>query len=241
MDTIAPRVKSFILFFVFFLSILTFSALVASAAPQGHQNTYQRYYDPYQKQWYIVKQKAQTGHRSFFRPKKQRRYTTRRTARYTRHQVARSAPPQRQLVPYNGKYAAGTIIIDTSERRLYHVRPGRQAMRYAVGVGRPGFQWSGDKRVSRKAEWPSWSPPAQMRAREARKGRHLPTHMPGGINNPLGARALYLGGTLFRIHGSNEPWTIGHAVSSGCFRMTNDDVTHLYNNVSVGTRVVVRH
>jgi lipoprotein-anchoring transpeptidase ErfK/SrfK len=113
-------------------------------------------------------------------------------------------------------------------------------MKYGIGVGREGFQWAGTQRITRKAEWPGWTPPPQMRARERRKGRILPAHMPGGPNNPLGARAMYLGNTLYRIHGSNEPWTIGTAVSSGCIRMANDDVKHLYDNVPVGTKVVVK-
>jgi lipoprotein-anchoring transpeptidase ErfK/SrfK len=113
-------------------------------------------------------------------------------------------------------------------------------MKYGIGVGREGFQWAGTKNITRKAEWPGWTPPPQMIARERKKGRKLPAHMKGGPNNPLGARAMYLGSSLYRIHGSNEPWTIGTAVSSGCIRMANDDVIHLYDNVKVGTRVVVK-
>lgn len=142
---------------------------------------------------------------------------------------------RRTVVPYNGKHAPGTIVINTSERRLYLVQPNGTALRYGIGVGRDGFRWSGVKTVTRKAEWPSWTPPAQMLQRRP----DLPRYMPGGIDNPLGARALYLGSTLYRIHGSNEPETIGQAVSSGCFRMTNDDVTDLYERVRVGTKVVV--
>ena len=150
------------------------------------------------------------------------------------------SPIPRKRVSYDGPYGPGTIIIDTSERRLYHVLGNGRAMKYGIGVGREGFQWAGSQRISRKAEWPGWTPPPQMRARERRKGRILPAHMPGGPNNPLGARAMYLGNTLYRIHGSNEPWTIGTAVSSGCIRMANDDVKHLYDNVPVGTKVVVK-
>ena len=113
------------------------------------------------------------------------------------------------------------------------------ARRYGVGVGKPGFGWSGTHHVSRKAEWPGWTPPKEMIAREAAKGHYLPVHMEGGPNNPLGARALYLGSTLYRIHGTNAPWTIGHNVSSGCIRMRNEDVLDLYDRVHVGTRVVV--
>ena len=141
----------------------------------------------------------------------------------------------RKVVDYDSRYSAGTVVVNTTERRLYHVLGNGKALKYGIGVGRQGFQWAGTHRITRKSEWPGWTPPAQMRRREP----HLPAYMEGGPNNPLGARALYLGSTLYRIHGSNQPWTIGHAVSSGCIRMTNDDVTHLYENVSVGARVVV--
>jgi lipoprotein-anchoring transpeptidase ErfK/SrfK len=141
----------------------------------------------------------------------------------------------REEVAFAGGHAPGTIIISTSERRLYFVLGNGRAMKYGVGVGRPGFSWAGVKSVTRKAEWPAWTPPAQMLKRRP----DLPRHMEGGVDNPLGARAMYLGGSLFRIHGSNEPETIGQAVSSGCFRMTNDDVIDLYARVKVGTRVVV--
>lgn len=141
----------------------------------------------------------------------------------------------RQHVNFSSRYKPGTIVINTKQRRLYYVLPGGQAIKYGVGVGRPGFQWAGIKRVSRKAEWPSWTPPKQM----LRRRPDLPRFMKGGLNNPLGARALYLGSSLYRIHGSNEPGTIGQAVSSGCIRMTNDDVKHLYARVRVGARVVV--
>jgi lipoprotein-anchoring transpeptidase ErfK/SrfK len=144
-----------------------------------------------------------------------------------------------QTVAYTGGHAPGTIVIDTSQRFLYHVEAGGQARRYGVGVGKEGFSWRGSERVTRKAEWPGWTPPAQMIARERAKGRILPAHMPGGPENPLGARALYLGSTLYRIHGTNQPYTIGQAVSSGCIRMRNEDVMELYERVSVGTRVVV--
>ena len=148
-----------------------------------------------------------------------------------------SGPIPRTTVSFNSRYAPGTIIIDTAERRLYLVLPNGQALRYGIGVGRDGFRWSGVHHISAKKEWPGWTPPAEMLARR----RDLPRHMAGGIENPLGARALYLGSTLYRIHGSNEPETIGQAVSSGCFRMTNEDVTDLYDRVSVGTTVVVKN
>lgn len=142
----------------------------------------------------------------------------------------------REVVAYQGRYAPGTVIISTTERRLYYVLPGGKALRYGVGVGRPGFEWAGVKNVSRKAEWPDWRPPSQMLKRRP----DLPRHMPGGPDNPLGARAMYLGSTLYRIHGSNEPESIGQAVSSGCFRMVNEDVIDLYARVRVGARVIVQ-
>ncbi|TLG75522.1 L,D-transpeptidase [Methylocystis sp. B8] len=141
----------------------------------------------------------------------------------------------REVVAFNASYAPGTVIIATNERRLYYTLGHGQAIRYGVGVGRPGFEWAGTRYVAHKREWPDWTPPSQM----LRRRPDLPRHMVGGLNNPLGARAMYLSGTLYRIHGSNEPWTIGQAVSSGCIRMTNDDVVDLYNRVRVGTRVVV--
>ncbi len=149
------------------------------------------------------------------------------------------SPITRKTVSFPSKYAEGTIVIRTSERRLYHVTSTGRAVAYGIGVGKSGFTWSGSNRISRKAEWPGWTPPARMRAREAKKGRILPAYMPGGPNNPLGARAMYIGSTIYRIHGTNQPWTIGQAMSSGCIRMANDDVKHLYANVRIGTRVVV--
>jgi lipoprotein-anchoring transpeptidase ErfK/SrfK len=142
----------------------------------------------------------------------------------------------RQVVSYGGGQAPGTVVVSTAERRLYYVLGNGQAIRYGVGVGRPGFQWAGSKTITMKREWPDWRPPAQM----LRRRPDLPRYMAGGLGNPLGARALYLGCSLFRIHGSNEPETIGYAVSSGCIRMTNADVTDLYSRVRVGTRVIVR-
>jgi lipoprotein-anchoring transpeptidase ErfK/SrfK len=141
----------------------------------------------------------------------------------------------RQVVSYSGREAPGTIVIDTPQRYLYLVQPGGQAIRYGIGVGRPGFTWAGVKSVTRKAEWPDWRPPAEMLKRRP----DLPQFMAGGPDNPLGARAMYLGSSLYRIHGSNEPWTIGTAVSSGCIRMRNEDVTDLYERVKVGTKVIV--
>lgn len=158
----------------------------------------------------------------------------------TRYRSDKS-PIRRQVVSFPGKYGAGTIVIDTSDRRLYLTLGGGEALAYGIGVGKEGFTWTGTKRISRKAQWPDWRPPARMIERVRREeGRILPAYMPGGPENPLGARAMYLGSSLFRIHGTNQPWTIGRAVSSGCIRMANDDVIHLYNQVGVGTKVVVR-
>ncbi len=147
------------------------------------------------------------------------------------------SPIPREIVMYPTNYAPGTIVVNTAERRLYLVLGGGEALRYGIGVGRDGFRWGGVHRITAKKAWPAWTPPRQMLARRP----DLPRHMEGGIENPLGARALYLGSTLYRIHGSNEPETIGQAVSSGCFRMTNEDVTDLYNRVSVGATVIVKN
>jgi lipoprotein-anchoring transpeptidase ErfK/SrfK len=150
---------------------------------------------------------------------------------------AKELPPQfrRQLVDYPTSEPAGTVIIDTPHTYLYLVRGGGKALRYGIGVGREGFTWSGGERISRMSEWPDWHPPKEMIERQP----YLPRFMAGGAGNPLGARALYLGNTLYRIHGTNQPSTIGHFVSSGCIRLTNDDVADLYSRVNLGTRVVV--
>jgi lipoprotein-anchoring transpeptidase ErfK/SrfK len=142
---------------------------------------------------------------------------------------------EKQLVDYHGKESAGTIIVDTPNKFLFLVQGDGKALRYGIGVGRPGFIWSGVKQISAKKEWPDWTPPAEMLVRRP----DLPRHMEGGPQNPLGARAMYLGSSLYRIHGSNEPWTIGTNVSSGCIRMRNEDVIDLYGRVNVGARVVV--
>ncbi|MGB7037137.1 MAG: L,D-transpeptidase, partial [Xanthobacteraceae bacterium] len=141
----------------------------------------------------------------------------------------------RQVVAYNGDEKPGTIIVDTPDKFLFLIEDGGRALRYGIGVGRPGFTWSGVKTITAKKEWPDWTPPPEMIARQP----GIPHFMPGGLGNPLGSRALYLGSTLYRIHGSNEPWTIGHNVSSGCIRMRNADVEDLYNRVHVGTKVVI--
>jgi lipoprotein-anchoring transpeptidase ErfK/SrfK len=142
---------------------------------------------------------------------------------------------EKQLVDYHGKESAGTIVVDTPNKFLFLVQGNGKALRYGIGVGKPGFTWSGVKQISAKKEWPDWTPPAEMLVRRP----DLPRHMEGGPQNPLGARAMYLGSSLYRIHGSNEPWTIGTNVSSGCIRMRNEDVIDLYGRVNVGARVVV--
>jgi lipoprotein-anchoring transpeptidase ErfK/SrfK len=142
---------------------------------------------------------------------------------------------EKQMVDYQGKEGAGTIVIDTPNKFLFLVQGDGKAMRYGIGVGRPGFTWSGVKTISAKKEWPAWTPPPEMLARRP----DLPRHMEGGPQNPLGARAMYLGSSLYRIHGSNEPWTIGTNVSSGCIRMRNEDVIDLYGRVNVGAKVIV--
>ena len=155
--------------------------------------------------------------------------------RTTYSSSASASPIAKTTVSFDASYGAGTIIINTTERRLYYVLGGGQAIRYGIGVGRVGFTWAGVTRVSAKKEWPDWTPPREMLARRP----DLPRHMRGGIDNPLGARAMYLGSSLYRIHGSNEPETIGQAVSSGCFRMTNEDVIDLFGRVNVGAKVIV--
>jgi lipoprotein-anchoring transpeptidase ErfK/SrfK len=142
---------------------------------------------------------------------------------------------EKQVVEYHGKEGPGTIVVDTPNKFLFLVQGDGKALRYGIGVGRPGFTWSGVKTISAKKEWPDWTPPPEMLVRRP----DLPRHMEGGPQNPLGARAMYLGSSLYRIHGSNEPWTIGTNVSSGCIRMRNEDVMDLYSRVNVGTKVIV--
>ncbi len=151
--------------------------------------------------------------------------------------VSAEPDPQyrRQEVNYSTQESPGAVVIDTPDKFLYLVEPDGKALRYGVGVGRPGFEWAGVKHISRKAEWPGWTPPPEMMLRRP----DLPAHMDGGPENPLGARALYLGSSMYRIHGTNEPSTIGLNLSSGCIRMMNEDVIDLYNRVSVGTKVIV--
>ena len=149
----------------------------------------------------------------------------------------RYTPIPRQIVDYETSLKPGSLVIETGERRLYLVLEDGKALRYGIGVGREGFTWSGRNTITRKAEWPGWTPPPAMRKRIP----DLPAYMEGGPDNPLGARALYIGSTLYRVHGTSEPWTIGHAVSSGCIRLTNDDVIDLYERVRVGAVIVVNH
>ncbi|RCS24625.1 L,D-transpeptidase [Phyllobacterium salinisoli] len=217
--------------------------------------TPQRYYAPSQKTRRVAVRRA-PGMRSTpgmrgtpgmaaDQPPRYREVTYRRPAQRA---VRRSEDrPQRQMNPiylpqtvdYDGPHKPGTIVVDTARKFLYLVGPNGKARRYGVGVGKEGFGWRGTNPITRKAEWPDWRPPAEMIARERKNGRVLPVHMEGGPANPLGARALYLGSTLYRIHGTNAPWTIGTAASSGCIRMRNEDVTDLYERVKIGTKVVV--
>ncbi|RDJ27819.1 L,D-transpeptidase [Bosea caraganae] len=143
----------------------------------------------------------------------------------------------KQMVLFRSSEAPGTVIIQSSERFLYVVQGNNRALRYGIGVGREGFQWSGLVKVSRKSEWPDWRPPPEMIARQP----YLPRFMAGGPGNPMGARALYLGSTVFRVHGTNQPETIGQAISSGCFRLANGDIIDLFERVPVGTKVIIRH
>ncbi len=188
-------------------TVAALAALVGAAATPAMAKLY---YNPDTNKW--EEREASAGGRSFKRIEK-------------------------QIVPYETKLKVGTIVVETGERRLYLVLPDGKALKYGIGVGRDGFTWSGQHRISRKAEWPDWTPPAAMRKRVP----DLPAHMKGGPQNPLGARALYIGSTLYRIHGTSEPWTIGQAVSSGCIRLTNEDVIDLYERAQVGALVVVHH
>jgi lipoprotein-anchoring transpeptidase ErfK/SrfK len=144
-----------------------------------------------------------------------------------------------QIVDFFEAMKPGSILVRTSERKLYFVLPDNKAIMYPVGVGREGFTWSGTNKISRKATWPDWRPPQEMIEREAEKGHFIPAFMPGGPENPLGARALYIGNTHFRIHGTTQPWSIGGAVSSGCIRMMNEQVIDLFNRAKVGATVIV--
>ena len=144
-----------------------------------------------------------------------------------------------RTIAFQTSLAPGSVLVKTGERKLYYILSDGQAIEYSVGVGREGFTWSGTDRITDKAEWPEWRPPKEMVDREAAMGHRLPELMPGGPDNPLGARAIYIGDTQFRIHGTTQPWSIGYAVSSGCIRMMNEEVIDLYNRVQVGATIVV--
>jgi lipoprotein-anchoring transpeptidase ErfK/SrfK len=207
----------------------------------GHHHQQQSpYHQPYQAPQYApqVQPYQQQPHYQQAPYQRQPMYQEEREQAYAPAMPARdSVDPKfmKQVVAYSGRETPGTIVIDTPSKFLYLVQGNGSAVRYGIGVGRPGFTWAGVKTISMKKEWPSWTPPAEMLKRRP----DLPRFMEGGPENPLGARAMYLGSTLYRIHGSNEPWTIGTSVSSGCIRMRNEDVIDLYNRVRVGTRVVV--
>ncbi|WP_084175070.1 L,D-transpeptidase [Afifella pfennigii] len=203
-------------------TLMTTAALavgLTTIAPIAAQAQTLRYFDPVARQVVTVQP-----------PKRQ-------------YQRGPAAQYRRQIVAYDGSEAPGTIIVDAGNKFLYLIRPGGQAIRYGVGVGREGFGWSGTVRIGAKAEWPTWTPPAEMIAREPRLVEFA-DGMPGGPDNPLGARALYLyqgsKDTLYRIHGTNEPWTIGHNVSSGCIRMMNHDIIELHHLAQKGAKVIVR-
>jgi lipoprotein-anchoring transpeptidase ErfK/SrfK len=204
---------------------------------QGYQEGYpQAYQQGYQQPMYEP-QPAYGGRRVMLPPMDPEQQMMMRQQEEAVDPARRPFDPryERQVVDYRGKESAGTIVIDTPNKFLYLVQADGKALRYGVGVGRPGFTWSGVKTISAKREWPDWTPPPEMLARRP----DLPRHMVGGPDNPLGARAMYLGSSLYRIHGSNEPWTIGTNVSSGCIRMRNEDVIDLYGRVNVGAKVVV--
>ncbi|PLX38772.1 MAG: L,D-transpeptidase [Hyphomicrobiales bacterium] len=188
------------------------ATLLAAAAPASAQAPTERVFDPVTRQWTTY------------------RISPQQAGNIVRRKFKRSE------VWYRSSEAPGTVIIDTDDRYLYYVVSRNRAIRYGIGVGREGFSWSGVEKISRKKKWPGWTPPPEMLQRQP----DLPRYMPGGPKNPLGARALYLGSTLYRIHGTNEAWSIGQAVSSGCIRMLNEDVTDLFDRVKIGTRVVVQ-
>lgn len=210
--------------------------LTGNGNPRAQQQQQQQapsYYYPPQQEQYYQRQPMNVPRAQYYQ--QQPMQVARTDAQEQPQRPSFDPRFERTEVAYQTNEPVGTIIIDTRARYLYLVQPNGRALRYGVGVGRPGFEWKGVKTVSAKKEWPEWRPPDEMRKRQP----WLPEHMPGGPNNPLGARAIYLGSTLYRIHGSNEPSTIGSAVSSGCFRMRNQDVMDLYPRVKVGTRVVV--
>lgn len=199
---------------------LAFGAMLTANLVMVPQAAAERFYDYVTETWVT------------YDPKKRSRYRKKPAKKFNRRNVSITTQEQ-----------PGTIIIDTDKKFLFYVTAKNKAIRYGVGVGREGFGWNGDVKIKRKAEWPTWTPPAEMRAREKANGVILPASMKGGEDNPLGARAMYLykGGndTMYRIHGTNQPWTIGLNMSSGCIRMMNKDVEHLYKNAKIGTKVVV--
>ena len=207
------------------LSALLVLALAFPASAASDPSSW-RYWDPVKQMWVHADGTPFVGNQTIFAAPKGR------AARGGT--VATSAIP-RQTVDYPTKYKPGTIVVETEQFRLYYVLPGGQAIAYGIGVGRDGFRWAGQHTITRKAEWPGWTPPTEMRKRVP----DLPAYMPGGPDNPLGARALYIGATLYRLHGTSEPWTIGQRVSSGCIRLTNDEIIDLYSRVAVGSLVVV--
>jgi len=201
--------------------------LFGDSSPQNRRPSQQWFGAPSRQEDYGARQEVQPSYAYGGRgdPRlEQQQYDGRIDPRYLRQEVA-----------YDGRESPGTIVVDTPNHFLYLVEPEGRAIRYGIGVGRPGYTWSGVHAVSAKKEWPDWVPPDEMLKRQP----YLPHFVAGGPNNPLGARALYLGSTIYRIHGSNEPWTIGQNVSSGCIRMRNADVVDLYERVKVGSKVIV--
>lgn len=207
------------MFRVFWAALLAATMIATSVLPASAE----RYYDPVRRQWFddediAAAQAAQGQTRRGFGG------------------LFSANISHREVVDYASNYRPGTIIVETSQFKLYFILDSETAMQYGIGVGREGFQWAGTHRITRKAEWPGWTPPPAMRARQP----ELPVYMPGGPGNPLGARALYIGSTLYRLHGTSDPRTIGQNVSSGCIRLTNADIIDLYNRADVGATVIVR-
>jgi lipoprotein-anchoring transpeptidase ErfK/SrfK len=228
MDAMMRRVGGLVVVLVAAIAGLSLSGIAAAAT--GGSGKQQNIVQPAQKKP-VLRQVKKDGCADIFK------CLFRNSGRRTTGGLGRSF---RQVVAFDAsRYAPGSIVVRTPERALYFVLPEGEAIRYKVGVGREGFQWSGNSSIVRKEEWPSWTPPQRMIEREAAKGITIPSYMEGGLKNPLGARALYIGGTLFRIHGTNNARTIGGAVSSGCIRMLNGDVVDLYGRVRVGAPVYV--
>ena len=215
------------------LTLAASAALVAAVSVPAMAGQAVRVWDPQNERWINYQP---IGSKPKTAPRPQYRYYDPTSGKWKTYQASRDEMRAIHEAQYRRRVEpVGTVIIDTATRYLYLVEPNGQAIRYGIGVGRDGFTWNGVERVSRKAEWPDWRPPAEMLARQP----NLPEFVPGGPENPLGARALYLGSTLYRIHGTNEAWSIGYAVSSGCIRLKNEDVADLYNRVPVGAKVIV--